>query len=109
MTRHRALVIAGAAVLVVGGSAGAPSAPQMALRHPDRVSALVHLVPLASMRTPTLVVSARDDRCGTYASAQYTAVQIAGATFIGFDEGGHTWVGHDDEVMSQIAQFVMSR
>ena len=40
-----ALGIAKAAVL--GGSAGGPSALQMAIRHPDRVSALVLLVPLA--------------------------------------------------------------
>ncbi|MBC7715464.1 MAG: alpha/beta fold hydrolase [Pseudorhodobacter sp.] len=40
-----ALGIAQAAVM--GGSAGAPSALQMALRHPDRVSALILLVPLA--------------------------------------------------------------
>ena len=32
---------------VVGGSAGAPSAMQIAIRHPARVSALVLLVPLA--------------------------------------------------------------
>ena len=32
---------------VIGGSAGGPSALQMAIRHPDRVSALVLLVPLA--------------------------------------------------------------
>ena len=32
---------------VAGGSAGGPSALQMAIRHPDRVSALVLLVPLA--------------------------------------------------------------
>jgi pimeloyl-ACP methyl ester carboxylesterase len=32
---------------VMGGSAGALSALQMAIRHPDRVSALVLLVPLA--------------------------------------------------------------
>ena len=32
---------------VMGGSAGAPSALQMAIRHPDRVSALILLVPLA--------------------------------------------------------------
>ena len=31
---------------VLGGSAGAPSALQMAIRHPDRVSALILLVPL---------------------------------------------------------------
>ncbi len=40
-----ALGIVKAAVL--GGSAGGPSALQMAIRHPDRVSALVLLVPLA--------------------------------------------------------------
>lgn len=32
---------------VIGGSAGGPSALQMAIRHPDRVSALILLVPLA--------------------------------------------------------------
>ncbi len=192
---------------VVGGSAGAPSALQMAIRHPDRVSALVLLVPLAykpptqadsapplppwvertmmrligsdflfwaalhvardplikvvlatppelldpasaseqarvnamldnilpvsaraeglrsdtavgkhlapaalaSIRAPTLVISARDDRYGTYASAQYTASRIAGARFVGFDEGGHTWIGHDDEVMSEIVALLTRR
>jgi 2-hydroxy-6-oxonona-2,4-dienedioate hydrolase len=189
---------------VIGGSAGAPSALQMAIRHPNRVSALVLLVPLAykpptltdsapplppcventmmrligsdflfwsalhvartqlvkvvlatppellrtvspqerarvnamldnilpvsvraeglrsdtavgknlgpapleSIRAPTLVISARDDGYGTYASAQYTASRIAGAKFIGFDEGGHTWVGHDDEVQSEIVKLL---
>jgi len=42
---------------VMGGSAGAPSALQMAIRHPDRVSALVLLVPLA-YKPPTLADSA---------------------------------------------------
>jgi 2-hydroxy-6-oxonona-2,4-dienedioate hydrolase len=63
---------------------------------------------LASVRAPTLVISARDDRYGTYASAQYTASRIAGARFIGFDEGGHTWIGHGDEVMSEVAKFLMA-
>jgi len=26
---------------------------------------------------------------------------------VGFDEGGHTWVGHDDEVMHAIEQLVV--
>jgi 2-hydroxy-6-oxonona-2,4-dienedioate hydrolase len=42
---------------VLGGSAGAPSALQMAIRHPDRVSALVLLVPL-TYKPPTLADSA---------------------------------------------------
>ncbi len=189
---------------VVGGSAGGPSALQMAIRHPDRVSALVLLVPLAykpstsadsakplapwaqallmrliasdflfwaglhvardqvikyvlatppeqvtnaslqerarinaildhilpvsaraaglrsdsvlgkslgpsaldTVRAPTLVVSVRDDGFGTYASAEYTASQIKGAKFVGFEQGGHVWVGHDDEVMAEIATLV---
>ncbi len=189
---------------VMGGSAGAPSALQMAIRHPDRVSALILLVPLAykppsqadsappmpawvealmmrligsdflfwaalhvardqvikvvlatppellataspqerarvkvmldnilpvsaraeglrsdtavgkhlvpaplgTIHLPTLIVSARDDRYGTYASAQYTASKIAGSKFVGFDEGGHTWVGHDDEVMAEIVMLL---
>ena len=63
--------------------------------------------PLQSIQLPTLVISARDDRYGTYASAQYTASLIGGAKFIGFDEGGHTWVGHDDEVMSEIVKLLV--
>ncbi len=63
--------------------------------------------PLASIRVPTLVISARDDRYGTYASAQYTASQIAGAKFIGLGGGGHTWVGHNDEVMAAIHAWIV--
>ena len=189
---------------VMGGSAGGPSAMQLAIRHPDRVSALVLMVPLAwkpgaltasapalppfvesmlmklvgsdflfwaglhvarnqmiklvlatppeqvaaaspqerarvnamldgilpvsaraaglasdsvlgkslgryaleSIRVPTLVVSARDDGYGTYASAQYTASQIKGAKFLGFDHGGHAWVGHDDELRVEILKLL---
>ena len=190
---------------VMGGSAGAPSALQMALRHPDRVTALVLLVPIAwkpmteadsaapmpawlentmvrliasdflfwaaihaardqvmqvvlatppellthasaaeqtrvndmldhilpvslrakgvisdtalskhlapapleSISTPTLIISARDDRFGTYAAAQYTANHIPGAKFIGFDTGGHTLVGHEDAVMAEIVKLLV--
>ena len=59
---------------------------------------------LDSIRAPTLIISARDDRYGTYASARYTANGNAGAPFVGFDEGGHIWVGHNDEVMSEVVK-----
>ncbi len=189
---------------VLGGSAGGPSALQMAIRHPARVSALVLLVPLAykpatsadsakplapwaeallmrviasdflfwvglhvardqviqyvlatppeqvkaasaaerarvsillsrslpvsdraaglrsdsvlgkslgpsaleTVRMPTLIVSVRDDSFGTYASSAYTASQIPGAKFVGFEQGGHVWVGHDDEVMQALTDLI---
>ena len=192
---------------VLGGSAGGPSAMQMAIRHPDRASALVLLVPLVykpraladsapelpplvekvlmnlvgsdflfwaglhvarnqlikvvlatppeqvaaaspqerarvhamldnilpvstraaglrsdsvlgkgipryaleSIRAPTLIISTRDDGYGTFASARYTASQIAGAKFAGFDEGGHTWVGHDAEVQAEILKLLLAQ
>ncbi len=62
--------------------------------------------PLEAVHLPTLIVSARDDGYGTYASAQYTASRIAGAKFVGFDLGGHVWVGHDDEVMAEILKLL---
>jgi pimeloyl-ACP methyl ester carboxylesterase len=63
-------------------------------------------LPLESIHAPTLIISARDDRYGTFASAQYTASKIAGARFVGFDRGGHVWVGHDDEVMAEVVKLL---
>lgn len=61
---------------------------------------------LASIRAPTLVISARDDGFGTFAGAEYTATQIVGAKFVGFDSGGHLLVGHDDEVRAEIMKLL---
>jgi 2-hydroxy-6-oxonona-2,4-dienedioate hydrolase len=61
---------------------------------------------LESIQVPTLVVSARDDGFGTYAGAQYTASRIAGAKFIGFDDGGHLLVGHSETVHAEIVQLL---
>ncbi|MBC7598590.1 MAG: hypothetical protein H7238_06165 [Polaromonas sp.] len=54
----------------------------------------------------TLLVTWRFDDA-TFASAQYTAGRIAGAKFIGFGEGGHTWAGHDDEVLAAIVALLL--
>lgn len=64
---------------------------------------------LSDIHAPTLVISARDDGFGTYASAEYTASQIPGARFLGFEQGGHLWVGHDHEVQAEILQLVTPR
>jgi pimeloyl-ACP methyl ester carboxylesterase len=63
---------------------------------------------LASIAAPTFVMSTRDDGFGTFASAQYTAARIPGARFIGYDSGGHLWVGHDEEVRAEIARLVLA-
>ena len=77
------------------------------LRSDTAVSKHLSPSPLESIQMPALVISARDDRYGTYASAQYTASHIAGAKFIGFDEGGHTWIGHDNEVRAAIVDLLL--
>jgi 2-hydroxy-6-oxonona-2,4-dienedioate hydrolase len=61
---------------------------------------------LERVSVPSLLVSAKDDRYGTYASAAYTANAIPGARFIGYERGGHVWVGRHDEVMAQIRAFL---
>lgn len=61
---------------------------------------------LEAIRTRTLLVSMRDDLYGTYASAEYTAKHIAGASFVGYERGGHAWLGHHREIVDRIAEFV---
>jgi 2-hydroxy-6-oxonona-2,4-dienedioate hydrolase len=63
---------------------------------------------LENIRAPTLVVSARDDGFGTFAAAQYTASQIRGAKFIGYEDGGHLLVGHDAAVQAEIAKLLQA-
>ena len=83
------------------------SARATGLRSDTTVGKQLASAPLESIRVPTLVISARDDGYGTYASAQYTASRIAGAKFIGFEAGGHTWVGHDDEIQAEIVKLLI--
>lgn len=84
------------------------SARAAGLRADTAASKSMTPVDLARVTAPTLIVSARDDGYGTYASADYMAAQIAGARFLGFETGGHAWVGHNDEVMAAISQLVFS-
>ena len=64
---------------------------------------------LESVHEPKLIISARDGGYDTFASSQYLVGQIAGSTFVGFDDGGHTWAGHDGEVESAILKLVRSQ
>jgi 2-hydroxy-6-oxonona-2,4-dienedioate hydrolase len=82
------------------------SARAAGLRSDSAVGKALGPSPLEQVHAPTLIIAARDDGYGTFASAQYTANGIAGANFLGFETGGHTWVGHNDEVMDAIARVV---
>jgi len=67
--------------------------------HPSRYE-------LEAIRSPTVIISLRDDLYGTYAAAEYTARHVAGARFIGFDEGGHVWIGHHAQILEQTDAFL---
>jgi pimeloyl-ACP methyl ester carboxylesterase len=69
--------------------------------HPQRYD-------LEKIAAPTLVIAVRDDPFGTYERALYTAQHVTGARFLGLPDGGHLWVGHHREVMSEIASFLSS-
>lgn len=61
---------------------------------------------LEKIAAPSLLISARDDLYGTFAAARYSADALPGATFVGFEQGGHAWIGHDDEVMRIVGDFL---
>lgn len=61
---------------------------------------------LERITVPTLAISCADDLFGTYDGARYTADHIPGARFVGYPIGGHLWVGHQHEVMSEIGGFL---
>jgi 2-hydroxy-6-oxonona-2,4-dienedioate hydrolase len=84
------------------------SSRALGLRDDTRLGKSLRSAALESVRAPTLVVSARDDGFGTYASAEYTASRIPGAKFVGFDRGGHLLVGHDAKVQGEVHKLVVA-
>lgn len=61
---------------------------------------------LERIAAPTLVITVKDDRFGTYRAGRYTADHVPGARFVGYETGGHLWVGHHDAVLDEVARFV---
>jgi pimeloyl-ACP methyl ester carboxylesterase len=62
--------------------------------------------PLEQVKVPTLLISSEDDLYGTFPGAQYTASQIPRARFIGYRDGGHLLIGHNEEALREIAAFL---
>jgi pimeloyl-ACP methyl ester carboxylesterase len=61
---------------------------------------------LERIQVPTLIISVKDDRYGTYPAARYTADHIPGARFVGYEQGGHIAIGHNQEILEQAASFL---
>jgi pimeloyl-ACP methyl ester carboxylesterase len=80
----------------------------LGIRNDARIARSLSRFNLEKIAVPTLVVSVRDDLYGSYASAQYTARHIPGARFVGYDSGGHLWIGHADEVIAEILSLIAS-
>jgi pimeloyl-ACP methyl ester carboxylesterase len=75
------------------------------LRNDALVASSLTRYDLEAIRAPTLVISVQDDLYGTFAGAQYTARHIPNARFVGYEKGGHLWVGHQAELLDEIASF----
>lgn len=56
--------------------------------------------------TPTLIISAEDDRFGTAQTSRIISEKSPSAKLLIFPTGGHLWLGHEEEVSNEIADFV---
>jgi pimeloyl-ACP methyl ester carboxylesterase len=61
---------------------------------------------LERIAVPTLVIGVADCLFGTFEPARYTAEHIPGARFVRYKSGGHLWVGHQHEIVSEIVDFL---
>ena len=75
------------------------------LRNDALIASSLTRYDLEAIRAPALVVSVRDDLYGTFAGAQYSALHIPNARFIGYERGGHLWVGHHAELLHELTVF----
>jgi pimeloyl-ACP methyl ester carboxylesterase len=60
----------------------------------------------SQLRMPVLLISAADDRFGTAATARKIAAVVPQAEMTILSDGGHIWLGHDDEVAQWIHRFL---
>jgi pimeloyl-ACP methyl ester carboxylesterase len=63
----------------------------------------------SQLNMPGLVISAEDDRFGTAATARQIAKIVSHAELTIFPNGGHIWLGHDEDVAKLIHSFASVR
>ncbi len=84
-----------------------PIAPRRAgLLNDTRVMTTPEPYSLQRITAPTLAISAPDDFYRTYKIARYVAAHIPHGRFLGYAEGGHMLVGHQQEVTDEIVAFL---
>jgi pimeloyl-ACP methyl ester carboxylesterase len=62
--------------------------------------------PYYDIKAPTLVISAVDDPLALHENAITLADRIPNATLLSIPNGGHLLLGHQEEVKSEITQFI---
>jgi len=79
---------------------------RLGLLNDARITSTLRREPLDRVAAKTLVISVVDDLFGTYDVARFTAAEIPGARFVGYANGGHVWVGHEQEAVMEIEHFL---
>lgn len=82
------------------------SSRRLGLLNDARVVASEPRHALEAVTAPSLLISCADDLYGTYAAARYSASQIPAARFIGYDSGGHLFVGRAAALRADIGDFL---
>lgn len=82
------------------------SSRRLGLANDAVVTSTLSRYELEKISAPTLAISTRDDGYGTFDGAKYTAANIRGARFIGYQTGGHLTMGHSPEILSEIESFL---
>jgi pimeloyl-ACP methyl ester carboxylesterase len=76
------------------------------LRNDARIATALDRYDLESIRAPTLIISLRDDLYGTFTGAEYTAQNIRGSRFVGYERGGHVFLEQHEAVLKKMVAFL---
>lgn len=61
---------------------------------------------IESLKVPTLIFHAKDDKLSNYTVAANAASRFPNCTFISFETGGHLMTGHSDEIKTVLTGFI---
>lgn len=79
---------------------------EQGLRNEQAIAQSLRRYKLEKITAPTLIASVKNGGYHTYEPARYTAEHIPGAKFLGYERGGHMWVGHEAEISAEVEKFL---